>query len=264
MRSCWQSGNYMNNFESPFQSLIQGSMLEEQKIISDLLNAGVRQPRLLLWQYDTPAIIMGCSQRPDEGQLQRSKQEGLPIMRRGSGGGAVLAGPWMLSVTVFIPAEHPVGKLDIIKIFSWLEQVWIKALLESGVSCKGVDKTLIEQSKQIAKTEGLEWACYASLSHGEVVSPDGRKLVGLAQIRKRKGIALVSGLHLKPCDWHTLCRVVTDDIRQASVLESLNTDVEQQSGASAADLLPEIIGRFTQGLPKGFDIVQSIEGNVEP
>lgn len=239
-------------------------MLEEQGIITDLLNAGVRQPQLLLWQYDTPAIIMGCSQRPDDGQRQRALQEGLAIERRGSGGGAVLAGPWMLSVTVLVPAEHPVGQLDIIKIFSWLEQIWIRALQESGVSCKGVDKPLIEQSKQIAKREGVEWACYASLSHGEVVSLDGRKLVGLAQIRKRKGVALVSGLHLRSCDWQALCHVVADEPRQASVLESLNTDIEQLSAVPAADLLPQIIDRFVQELPEGFEILQPVDGKVMP
>ncbi len=254
----------MNDIENPIRSLIQGGMPEEQKIISDVLNAEVRAPRLLLWQYDTPAIIMGCSQRPDDHQHQRAEQEGLPIMRRGSGGGAVLAGPWMLSITLFIPAEHPVGKLDIIRIFGWLEQIWSRALLEAGVPCKGVDKPLIERSKEIASRNGVEWACYASLSHGEVVSPDGRKLVGLAQIRKRKGIALVSGLHLQSCDWRALCHVVTDDTRQAPVLESLNSDAEQLSGTPAADLLPEIIHHFTRALPEDFELLTSAERQAGP
>ena len=249
----------MNDVENPAQYLVQGSMLEEQRVISELLQAGVRQPRILLWQYDKPAIIMGCSQRPDESQLRRAAQHGLPIMRRGSGGGAVLAGPWMLSVTLFIPADHPVGKLDIIKIFNWFEQLWTKALVASGVTCKGVDKPLIERSKETSKREGVEWACYASLSHGEVVSLDGRKLVGLAQIRKRKAVALVSGLHLKPCDWQALCHVVVDDRDQAAVLEALNADVEQLTGGSAGERMPLIIQRLIDALPDEFEILRSNE-----
>ncbi|MEH6826196.1 MAG: hypothetical protein V7629_20085 [Motiliproteus sp.] len=237
-------------------------MVEEQRIITDRLNTGVSLPQVLLWQYDTPAIIMGCSQRPDEAQLLRAEEAGLPIMRRGSGGGAVLAGPWMLSVTLLIPETHRVGALNIIEIFNWLEQIWTKALIECGVLCKGVDKTLIDQSKQISKRHGLEWACYAALSHGEVVSPDGRKLVGLAQIRKRKGIALVSGLHLYPCDWRVLCNVVVNDPDKDTALESLNSNVEQLSGASAINLMPKIIHHFMLGLPEEFEIFDFIKSEA--
>lgn len=240
--------------------IIQGSMLDEQRAITGLLNDGVEKPQLLLWQYDKAAVIMGCSQRPDDGQLQRAERAGLAIMRRGSGGGAVLAGPWMLSATLIIPPDHPVGKLDLIQLFGWFEQVWTKALIDCGVSCKGVDKSLIDRSKQVSKDAGVQWACYASLSHGEVVSPDGRKLVGLAQIRKRKGIALVSGLHLQSCDWRALCQVVVDDVDQAPVLESLNSDAEQLSGVAATKLLPEIIARFIAALPKDVEVLTSIQG----
>lgn len=243
----------MNDIAGSGFSVTRGNMLEEQAVISDQLNAGINQPRVLLWQYDAPAIIMGCSQRPDEDQQQRAKQAGLPIMRRGSGGGAVLAGPWMLSATIFIPTEHPVAALNLIELFRWLEPIWIKALTDSGVPCKGVDKAQIDESKIIAKRRGVEWACYAALSHGEVVSLDGRKLVGVAQIRKRKGIALVCGLHLAPCDWTVLGDVVVNDPSQGAILDSLNSNAKQLSGVSTAVLLPEIIARFIACLPGDFE-----------
>lgn len=249
----------MNDIESPGLSVRRGNTLEEKKVIIDHLNAGITQPQLLLWQYDSPAIIMGCSQRPDEGQKQRAKQAGLPIMRRGSGGGAVLAGPWMLSMTLFIPTEHPVAALNLIELFHWLEPFWLKALIDSGVPCKGVDKTMIDKSKVISKRNDVEWACYASLSHGEVVSLDGRKLLGVAQIRKRKGIALVCGLHLAPCDWKVLCDVVANDLSQGAILNSLNINAEQLSGLSAAVLLAEIINRFVAGLPGDFELLNPDE-----
>ncbi|MCW8885651.1 MAG: hypothetical protein OQK12_10430 [Motiliproteus sp.] len=254
----------MDSMNNHLNFLNHGGMLEEQQVISEVLSQGVDRPQILLWQYENPAVIMGRSQRPDDSQIQRAQQEGLPIVRRGSGGGAVLAGPWMLSVTAFIPTDHPVGQLDIIKIFGWLEQIWIKALEQSGVSCKGVDKNLIDRSKDIAKRHDVEWACYASLSHGEVVSIDGRKLVGLAQIRKRQGVALVCGLHLSHCDWRVLCRVVSDNQDQAAALESLNADVEQLSGASARELLPDIIDHLMENLPDDFELLQNIETNRAP
>ncbi|MBN0988129.1 lipoyl protein ligase domain-containing protein [Amphritea pacifica] len=237
---------------SSLQSLVSGSMPDEQQRISEILEAGVEKPQVLFWQYDRAAVIMGCSQRPDEGQMRRSEAAGFAMIRRRSGGGAVLAGPWMLSVTVFIPPEHPVAKQNIIEIFSWLEQIWIAALRACNVPCKGVDQAMIDRSKTISQEQNLKWACYASLSHGEVVSEDGRKLVGLAQIRKRKGVALVSGLHLSPCDWQQLSSVVVDKPEQGSALEALNSDAQSLSGISAEVLLPDLIQAFTDRIPDDF------------
>ncbi len=237
-----------------FQSLVIGSMPDEQQRISEVLEAGVEQPQVLFWQYDQAAVIMGCSQRPDDGQIQRAERAGLPLLRRRSGGGAVLAGPWMLSVTVFIPPDHPVAKQNIIEIFSWLEQIWLDTLHHCGVPCKGVDQAMIDQSKVVSQARDLKWACYAALSHGEIVSEDGRKLVGLAQIRKRKGIALVSGLHLCPSDWSQLSRVVVDNVQQGKALEQLNCDAQTLSRRSAGMLLPELIAAFTARIPGDFTL----------
>ncbi|WP_428033086.1 lipoate--protein ligase family protein [Amphritea sp.] len=234
------------------QPLVIGSMPDEQQRISEVLEAGVTAPQVLFWQYDQAAVIMGCSQRPDEGQMSRAARAGLPLLRRRSGGGAVLAGPWMLSVTVFIPPDHPVAKHNIIEIFSWLEQIWIDTLHVCGVPCKGVDQAMIDRSKVLSQQQNLKWACYAALSHGEVVSEDGRKLVGLAQIRKRKGVALVSGLHLYPSDWSLLSSVVVDNNQQGSALERLNSDAQSLSGRSAETLLPELIRTFAEHIPDDF------------
>lgn len=234
------------------QSLLTGSMPDEQQRISEVLEAGVEEPQVLFWQYDRAAIIMGCSQRPDEGQIRRSEEAGLAIIRRRSGGGAVLAGPWMLSVTVFIPPDHPVAQQNIIEIFSWLEQIWIDSLRACGVPCRGVDQAMIDNSKTISLQQDLKWACYASLSHGEIVSDDGRKLVGLAQIRKRKGVALVSGLHLCPSDWSLLSSVVVDNPQQGDALERLNSDAQSLSGTAAETLLPDLINAFAERMPEGF------------
>lgn len=237
-------------------ALVLGTMPDEQQVISDYLKAGIEQPSLLLWQYRDPAVIMGCSQRPDEAQSDRAMQAGLPIMRRGSGGGAVLAGPWMLSFTLFIPADHPIAELNIIDIFGWFEQIWMQTLQQVGVPAQGVNKAMIDHSKKVAKEQSVDWACYAGLSHGEIVSLDGRKLVGLAQIRKRKGVALVSGLHLAACDWSLLSQVVVNKPEQGEILQALNSDAEALSGIDKEKLLPSIIRAFSDQLPSDFTLFE--------
>ena len=235
--------------------LIHGTMPEEQGRIAAILEAGVEQPQALFWQYDQAAVIMGCSQKPMPDQEDRANAAGLPITRRRSGGGAVLAGPWMLSVTLFIPTDHPVSQQNIIEIFGWFEQIWIAALERCGVPCRGVNPIEIDRSKVISEEQGLKWACYAGLSHGELVSPDGRKLVGLAQIRKRKGVALVSGLHLSPCNWDTLSSVVVDRPEQGELLQALNADAETLSGQPAEQILPAVINALTDLLPADFRMI---------
>jgi len=158
----------------------------------------------------------------------------------------------MLSITVFIPPDHPVAQQNIIEVFSWLEQIWSDSLRAGGVPCRGVDQAMSDNSKTISQQQDLKWDGYASLSHGEIVSDDGRKLVGLAQIRKRKGVALVSGLHLCPSDWSLLSSVVVDNPQQGDALERLNSDAQSLSGTAAETLLPDLINAFSERMPEGF------------
>lgn len=221
--------------------IYSGGMPEEQARISEVLSVPVNEPQLLIWRYAEPAIIMGRSQRPDDSMLQRGRDRSIPVQQRGSGGGAVLAGPWMLSVTLFLPTDHPAAELGIIDIFKWFEAAWLEVLLDNGVTCRSVDEAMINTSKVRAKQEGVEWACYAGLSHGELVSLQGRKLLGLAQIRKRNGVALVSGLHLSPCNWSLLAEVVVNQPELGESLQRLNSDCFTLSDKSADALLLPLV-----------------------
>ncbi|WP_271273486.1 lipoate--protein ligase family protein [Aliamphritea hakodatensis] len=221
--------------------IYSGGMPEEQAKIDAVLSAPVAEPKLLIWRYAEPAVIMGRSQRPDNEMLQRAAARNIPVQQRGSGGGAVLAGPWMLSVTLFLPTAHPAADLGIIDIFKWFEAAWLKILQDQGIPCQSVDEPMIAESKITARAQGVEWACYAGLSHGELVSADGRKLLGLAQIRKRNGVALVSGLHLSPCEWPLLAEVVADASSLGAVLARLNSDCDSLSGKNADTLLYPLV-----------------------
>jgi len=235
-----------------------GDITQEQAVINGQLDGTIKQPEVLLWLYNQEGIILGCSQRLSPEQRQRAREYSLPHLRRGSGGGAVLAGPWMLSVSIFIPNSHPIVKSNIVKAFSWLEQIWEKSLTEKGIDCRGVNKNDIEQSKQFAKSHGLEWACYGSLSYGEIVCPQGKKLVGLAQIRKRAGVVLVSGLNLSPFDWRPLCDVVNSHIEAAPILAQMNNYCSELTGQTVDVLLPKTIESFINNLPSEFNLIPSL------
>lgn len=235
-----------------------GSMEEEQKQINMRIKQSIEQPQIMFWHYNQPGIILGCSQRLNEAQRKLAEQYELSWLRRKSGGGAVLVGPWMLSVTIFIPYNHNIAKGSIINVFSWLEKNWLKVLDENNINCGGVDKAMIAQSKCHAKKNQLEWACYGSLSHGEIVCPQGHKLVGLAQIRKAGGVILVSGLNLSPFDWQPLSEIVNNTKKNATVLANNNNYCSQLTSLPIKQLIPKIIHSFIEVLPSDFRITTSL------
>lgn len=240
------------------QLLHFGDITKEQAAINDQLDGTIKKPEVLLWLYNQEGVILGCSQRLSPEQIQRAQAYSLPLLRRGSGGGAVLAGPWMLSTSIFIPNGHAIAKGNIVKAFSWLEQIWQQSLTAIGIDCRGVNKDDIKKSKLFAKSHNLEWACYSSLSYGEIVCLQGKKLLGLAQIRKRAGVVLVSGLNLAPFDWRPLCDVVNNHIEDAPILAQMNNYCSELSGQTINVLLPKIIESFINNLPSEFNLIPSL------
>jgi hypothetical protein len=77
-------------------------------------------------------------------------------------------------------------------------------------------------------------------------------LVGLAQIRKASGVALVSGLNLTPFDWQPLSVVVSNNKESAVLLANNNNYCSQLNPLSIDKLVPKIIKRFMDTLPPDF------------
>ena len=77
----------------------------------------------------------------------------------------------------------------------------------------------------------LGWACFGGLSPWEVVA-DGRKIVGLAQLRRRTGVLLTSGTLLARPDWAALCAALGRPADDARALAGVTTSCEEQLGAA--------------------------------
>ena len=122
-----------------------------------------------------PAIVLGSTQS-DEGLDPGD----VAVVRRRSGGGAVLVGPDdPLWVDVDLPAGDPLWEDDVGRSFHWLGRAWADALGDLGV-----DAVVHEGS-----FEPGPWGrvvCFAGRGPGEVFV-DGAKVVGLAQRRTRAG-----------------------------------------------------------------------------
>lgn len=190
-------------------------------------------PQVLFCHYRDPAVIFGLSQRPDASLQQRLETAGATWMRRRAGGGTVYAGPWLLGISVILPASHALHALDPVQAYRWFGELWQSALLAIGCDSHLPDRAAICASRRRAEARGIDWACYGAMGHGELGTPGSapRKLLGVAQIRTRTASTLVAGLSLEAADWHALCGFLHKPAVQGDYLAGANV--------ALADLMPE-------------------------
>ncbi len=231
----------------------QGTAAEEQMALTGRLTNPAVEPELMLWNYSEPAIILGCSQRRQQAQwqqLQSTRRSGLDVICRRAGGGAVLAGPWMLSATLFIPVSHSLYRLSVPASFELFGRAWLATLAHSE-SDYAIDTELAHGDQftpfnQRARMANVDWICFAGLSHGELLDTDGRKLVGLAQIRKKQCVALVSGLLLQPPPWQLLLNGNPQQSTEQS-MQRCSTVLQQLIGSvveKGVRIEPDSLGRL--------------------
>jgi len=166
-----------------------------------MLLSPVFEPRVRVWTCARPGVVLGRAQRQDEYMTQRAKSDGIELYRRPTGGGAVLAGPWLLGTSVVLPPAHRLVLPNFSESFRWFGQAhtdWLNGL--------GID------AKCVSPAEGhfdrsLAWAFFGNLSHWEVEARGG-KIVGLSQARTRNGVLLSSAVLVGPPPWALLCDVM--------------------------------------------------------
>lgn len=126
------------------------------------------------------AVAIGSTQRPDCVDHDRAAAAGLEVVRRHSGGGAVLLDPGhMLWLDVLLPAGDRYWHDDIGRSFLWLGEAWVEALDAVGIAGS-------VHTGPAVRTEWSSRVCFAGLGPGEV-TVGGRKAVGISQRRTRAG-----------------------------------------------------------------------------
>jgi lipoate---protein ligase len=137
------------------------------------------------FRFAAPTLILGSAQR--SGALHPNAT--IVIVRRASGGGAVYADRDLLDVTVALPPGHPLLDADLTESYRWFGEAWQRALTTLAIETR-----LVSVAEARAVTDPRRAAarivCFAGLSPYELVTTDGRKLVGFAQ-RRRGGAALI-------------------------------------------------------------------------
>jgi len=133
-----------------------------------------------------PAVVMGSAQAASDFDASLLAAQGLELVRRRSGGGAVLVAPGcQVWLDVFVPKGDVLAQPDVGESFHWLGQAYADAI--AAVLGMSRTKALVEVNLGPVRT--TPWSkvlCYAGLGAGEVTVA-GRKVVGMSQRRERTG-----------------------------------------------------------------------------
>jgi lipoate-protein ligase A len=151
-------------------------------------------PRVVVAAASGPALVLGSRQAPEIADAAACRRAGVDVVRRRSGGGAVLVTPdamrWFdVVVSADDPRFRPVAG-DVGASMRWLGSKIGDALAELGVS----DLTVHDGAMG-----GGPWSqlvCFAGLGPGEVLQ-GGDKLVGISQRRTRAGSRFQCMVHVR-------------------------------------------------------------------
>ena len=151
-------------------------------------------PTLRWYRTTAPAVVLGRGQAA----LALSTVN-ADVVTRFSGGGAVWLSPDVLSLDVLLPAAHPWVSQDLSAVFGRVGTAWAAGLRTLGVEGLSVyDGPAAARRRGTPRERMLAAVCYATRGRGEVLW-HGRKLVGLAQRRRRHATMVQCGLLRR---WH--------------------------------------------------------------
>jgi lipoate---protein ligase len=179
-------------------------------------------------EFDRPAIVLGSTQPAD---TIANVEPGMELVRRRSGGGAVLLVPGeALWVDVVLPRSDPLWHDDIGVSFHWLGHVWTQALHRAGMRGARVHEGPLVHSP---------WSrlvCFAGLGPGEVTI-ENRKVVGLSQ-RRTKEKARFQCVAYRRFDAHRLVDLLHEPRPNADELEAM----VMATGVPVDDLASAFVG----------------------
>jgi lipoate---protein ligase len=249
----------------PDPVLLLASCRQEQDWNQRQLDQTISAPVWRLSGYQVPGLVLGCSQKNAFSPDPAPKLAGIEVVSRQAGGGAVLVGPWMLSASVLLPNGHSLVSGNLVASYRWLGELYASLLQDWGIAAYAIAPEEARELQQATPAE-LAWACYGGFSPWEVVV-GRKKIVGLAQVRRRTGVMLVAGLLLDRPDWGLLVRTMDKPARHTALLESSTTSCTEQLLQKLS--LPDIAAGLAHALQNAIDHSGNTEdrrrpGEIEP
>lgn len=130
-----------------------------------------------------PAIVLGSSQKDKDVDHAFCAANGIDVVRRRSGGGAVYVHPTeSLWIDIVVPRGDALWNDDIGKSMWWIGDWWVSFLADAGVTSAQVHRGAFERN------DWSDMVCFAGKGSGEVFPQEShaqQKIVGISQRRTR-------------------------------------------------------------------------------
>lgn len=152
-------------------------------------------PAMRWYAVDRPAALLGMSQQQDLLDAEAVRAAGVGVHRRPSGGGLVLADELLLMLDLALPHGHPRATADLTESYRWLGEAVAEGLRALGGAVRVLP--VAEARADAARlAPPLASICFAGRSPYEVLAGE-RKIVGLAQVRRRPGALFQVGVYTR-------------------------------------------------------------------
>ena len=139
---------------------------------------------------ERPTLVLGSAQPDADVDHRVAGSLGVQVVRRRSGGGAVLLVPGeFLWLDLVIAADDPLWLDDVGQAMVWVGELWRSALASFHVEGE------LHRNSLVA-TAWSRQVCFAGVGTGELMQA-GAKLVGVAQRRTRSWARFQTMCHLR-------------------------------------------------------------------
>ncbi|MBL8812095.1 MAG: lipoate--protein ligase family protein [Planctomycetaceae bacterium] len=177
-----------------------------------------------IYRWSEPTVTLGYFQASEARSQVENPFPGLPIVRRLSGGGAILHDR-ELTYSCVLPATHPV-RHDPSQLYVIVHQALIQLLQQCGVN--SMLRSDYDAQTQVKQSASEPFLCFLRQNPNDIVHASGIKIVGSAQ-RRRKGVILQHG---------SILLSASDHASQVPGIEQLASSFRREH---FQDQLPQII-----------------------
>jgi lipoate-protein ligase A len=157
-------------------------------LVARLASAAERGRAVTVLEPTDRGLVLGSAQPLAHVDLAQCAAKGVDVLRRRSGGAAVLVEPGaLLWVDVTVPAGDPLWCPDVARATWWLGEAWVAALRSLWSSGAAGDGFAVWK-EPMRRRAWSDRVCFAGVGAGEVVFGNDRaKVVGISQRRSREG-----------------------------------------------------------------------------
>jgi lipoate-protein ligase A len=148
--------------------------------VAALVRKGGLPPALRLYGWDRPSLSLGCFQRTSDVNIEYCRARDIPIVRRPTGGRAILHDDELTYSFSVRTDQGPFSK-GLLDSYKKISVAFYLAFRRIGVAVE--PKTRRERGKVLAGSP----FCFQSSSYGEILI-DNKKVVGSAQKRWDDGL----------------------------------------------------------------------------